>query len=33
MGLAVTIIVPWALFDLYRAAHEPWQDMTIEVDI
>ncbi|MBN8765019.1 MAG: hypothetical protein ABT22_11110 [Thiobacillus sp. SCN 64-317] len=33
MGLAVTIIVPWALFDLYRAAREPWQDMTIEVDI
>ena len=33
LGLAVTIIVPWALFDIYRAAHEPWQDMTIEVTI
>ena len=33
LGLAVTIIVPWALFDIYRAAHEPWQDMTIEVAI
>ena len=22
-----------ALFDIYRAAHEPWQDMTIEVAI
>lgn len=33
LGLAVTIIVPWALFDIYRAAHEPWQDMTIEVGI
>ena len=33
IGLAVLIIVPWALFDIYRAAREPWQDMTIEVDI
>ena len=33
LGLAVTIIVPWALFDIYRAAREPWQDMTIEVAI
>lgn len=33
LGLAVTIIVPWALFDIYRAAREPWQDMTIEVDL
>ncbi len=33
LGSAVTIIVPWALFDIYRAAHEPWQDMTIEVAI
>src|SRR5512143_1618219 len=33
LGLAVTIIVPWALFDIYRAAGEPWQDMTIEVAI
>lgn len=31
LGLAVLIIVPWALFDIYKAAREPWQDMTIEV--
>ncbi|MDP1681997.1 MAG: hypothetical protein Q8L39_09520 [Burkholderiales bacterium] len=33
LGLAVTIIVPWALFDIYKAAREPWADMTIEVVI
>lgn len=33
LGLAVTIIVPWALYDIYKAAHEPWQDMTIEVEL
>ncbi len=33
LGLAVTIIVPWALVDIYKAAREPWQDMTIEVAI
>ena len=33
LGLAVSIIVPWALFDIYKAAREPWQDMTIEVAI
>lgn len=33
LGLAVLIIVPWALFDIYRAAREPWQDMTLEVAI
>jgi hypothetical protein len=33
LGLAVLIIVPWALFDIYRAAREPWQNMTIEVAI
>lgn len=33
MGLAVTIIVPWALFDIYKAAREPWADMVIEVDV
>ncbi len=33
LGLAVLIIVPWALYDIYKAAHEPWQDMTIEVAI
>jgi len=31
LGLAVVIIVPWALFDIYKAAREPWADMTIEV--
>ena len=31
LGLAVLIIVPWALFDIYKAAREPWADMTIEV--
>lgn len=33
MGLAVAIIVPWALFDIVKAAREPWQDMTIEVEV
>lgn len=33
LGTAVLIIVPWALFDIYKAAREPWQDMTIEVAI
>ena len=33
LGLAVAIIVPWALFDIYKAAREPWQDITIEVAI
>lgn len=33
LGLAVLIIVPWALFDIYRAAREPWADMTIEVEL
>lgn len=33
LGLAVTIIVPWALYDIYKAAREPWQDVTIEVEL
>ncbi len=33
LGTAVLIIVPWALYDIYRAAREPWQDMTIEVEL
>lgn len=33
LGLAVVVIVPWALFDIYKAAREPWQDMTVEVSI
>jgi len=32
LGLAVLIIVPWALFDIFRAAREPWTDMTVEVE-
>lgn len=31
-GLAFAIIVPWALYDIYRAAHEQWQDVTIETE-
>jgi hypothetical protein len=31
LGLAVAIIVPWAIVDIVRAAREPWQDMTIDV--
>lgn len=33
LGLAVVIIVPWAVFDIYKAAREPWQDVTIEVEL
>jgi hypothetical protein len=33
LGLAVTIIVPWALFDIYKAAREPWQDLIVEVEL
>lgn len=33
LGLAVAIIVPWALFDIYKAAREPWQDVTIEAEL
>jgi hypothetical protein len=33
LGMAVLIIVPWALYDIYRAAREPWADLTIEVAI
>jgi len=33
LGLAVLIVVPWALYDIYRAAREPWADMTVEVDV
>jgi hypothetical protein len=33
LGLAVAIIVPWALFDIYKAAREPWQDMIIELEL
>jgi hypothetical protein len=33
LGLAVAIIVPWALYDIFKAARETWQDITIEVAI
>ena len=33
LGTAVAIIVPWAIYDIYKAAREPWADMTIEVAI
>ncbi|HQS98971.1 MAG: hypothetical protein B7Y26_01300 [Hydrogenophilales bacterium 16-64-46] len=33
LGLAVAIIVPWALFDIWRAAREKWQDLTLEVEL
>lgn len=33
LGLAVAIIVPWALYDIYRAAREPWEDAVTEVAI
>jgi len=33
LGLAGLIVVPWALYDIYRAAREPWADMTVEVDV
>ena len=33
LGLAVAIIVPWALFDIWRAAREKWEDLTVEVEL
>ena len=33
LGLAVALIVPWALYDIYKAAREHWTDMTVEVEI
>jgi len=32
LGFAVAIIVPWAIYDIFRAGREPWQDLTIEVE-
>lgn len=32
LGSAVAIIVPWAIYDIIKAAREPWQDITIEVE-
>ena len=33
LGLAVALIVPWALFDIWRAAREKWEDLTVEVEL
>lgn len=33
LGFAVAVIVPWALFDIYKAAREPWQDLVVEVEL
>ncbi len=33
LGLAVLIIVPWAIYDIFKAAREPWQDVTIEATL
>lgn len=33
LGIAVVIIVPWAIYDIYKAAREPWQDLTLDVAI
>ncbi|MCS6786759.1 MAG: hypothetical protein NZ524_06985 [Thiobacillaceae bacterium] len=30
-GLFFAVLVPWALWDVWRAAREPWQDVTVEV--
>ncbi len=32
LGLAFLIIVPWALLDIFKAAREPWTDVTVDVD-
>ncbi|MHB1352105.1 MAG: hypothetical protein ACYCWA_02200 [Thiobacillus sp.] len=31
-GLAFLIIVPWAVFDIVRAAREPWAEVTIDAE-
>lgn len=31
MGVAVALIVPWALYDIWRARSETWDDLTLEV--
>ena len=33
LGIAVAIIVPWALVDIVKAAREPWEDITLDVAI
>lgn len=32
-ALLFLVVVPWGLYDIWRAAKETWQDMTIEVAI
>ncbi len=31
-GILVIVVVPWGLWSIYKAGHEEWQDMIIEVD-
>jgi hypothetical protein len=31
--LMFLVVVPWGLYDIWKAARENWQDMTIEVAI
>ncbi|MEO6147387.1 MAG: hypothetical protein ABIT70_10120 [Sulfuriferula sp.] len=31
-GILAIVVVPWGLWSIYKAGHEEWQDMTIEVD-
>lgn len=30
--ILVIVVVPWGIWDIIRAGHEDWQDMTIEVE-
>lgn len=32
-ALLFAVVVPWGLYDIWKAAREDWQDMTIEVAI
>jgi hypothetical protein len=32
-ALLFLVVVPWGLYDIWRASREDWQDMTIEVAI
>lgn len=31
-AILFVVVVPWGLWSIYKAGHEQWQDMTIEVD-
>jgi hypothetical protein len=33
LGLAVTIIVPWAIWDIVSARRETWHDLTLEGEL